>query len=52
MEKQLFLFIIFIGGIWLILDQFYGQKRISSFVQGLTGFNKAPDIPAGKTVVA
>lgn len=37
MERQLFLLIIILTGIWLILDEYAGQKRVTKFVQGVLG---------------
>lgn len=36
MERGIFILILIVGGIWLVLDQMYGQKRIEGFVRGLT----------------
>lgn len=35
MDRQLFFLILFMGGLWLIFDQFAGQKRLGKFVKGL-----------------
>lgn len=37
MEGQLLILILIMGGIWLVLDEFTGQKRISAFVTGVLG---------------
>lgn len=35
--RQLFFMIVSLSCIWLILDEFYGNKRISAFISGIAG---------------
>lgn len=35
MEQKLFALILVFGIIWLIADDFYGQKRLTGFVRGV-----------------
>lgn len=35
MERSIFFLLIALGALWLILDDFYGKKRISAFSKGV-----------------
>jgi len=40
MERQLFFLLIILFGIWLILDDVYGSKRLEEFIKKIeTGGN-------------